>query len=120
MKKIVSAILVSLTCALSGCMAEPMDSAEIENELSAEASFEASAVSIDDNDAMVEETNAGGCTYSYRTAILRYYWTQKPLCAQGARNVYCAVERQIDPLTPCKLAVCADYVLICDSDPNYY
>jgi len=117
MKKIVSAILVALTCAISGCMAEPMDSTEIESELSAEAS----AVSIDDNDAMVEETNyTGSCSLNYRAAIARYYWTQKPLCAQGATYVFCAIERQYDPLTPCKVAMCADYVYTCNPDLTVY
>jgi hypothetical protein len=116
MKKIVSAILVVMSCALSGCMAEPMDSTEIENELNAEAR----EVSIDGDDVMVEETNlTGSCPLNYRAAIATYYWTTKPLC-NTQPIVYCAVERLIDSQTPCRFGPCHDYVLHCNQDTTQY
>lgn len=117
MKKILSAILVVMTCALSGCMAEPMDSIEIENELNAEAR----EVSIDEDDVVVDETNlTSSCPLNYRAAIASYYWTTKPLCAQGYKYVHCAIERQYDPLTPCRVSMCRDYTYVCNPDLTVY
>lgn len=52
-----------------------------------------------------------------KMAILNYSWTQKSLCTLGYKLVDCAIEKQVDPDTPCRLESCKDYVLF--YNPGY-
>lgn len=103
MNKFVSLLIVALTGALSGCMAEPIDTDEIDSEL------------MDDAREVPLETDAtGGCPSTYRTSIAVYYWTTKPLC-NTQPIVSCAIEALTSDGAPaCKTLVCRDYVYYCN------
>lgn len=59
-------------------------------------------------------TPALACSTAQRALITTYYWTVKPLC-NTQPVVQCAVERQRDPQSPCRIAACQDYVVQCNA-----
>lgn len=113
MNKLVASLLVALSCVLPACVAEPGDPSDPEKEPGAASPVSTDSPSNEEAVGEAESALTGSCA-SYLGAISTYYWTVKPLCAQGQQYVFCSIERQIDTQTPCRLYVCKDYVYVCN------
>ena len=62
-------------------------------------------------------TPALACSQAQRALIMQYYWTTVPLCTTQPM-VACSIEALRDPNSPCRIAACQTFTLICNAPRN--